>query len=709
MASSLSKSLLASVVALVVAGATNAQDSKFQEGVKLLRLGTAEDRAKALEAFREVLKEDPSNEQALELYRSITQDEWFLLLSQQDEIQKIAASILERAKLERKERSRDEAAIETLAQTACAADSSYDDRRNAILKMSAEHGEFAVPAIATRLGNPDDADGQVNGIAALVQLGRSAVLPLIELCKSSNATARLNAASALLHIGDRRAAPAMAMLAQADDQESVRTVARSFLKKHGISDSAVSLYVKAANDYLQSGVAAGAFSDVVWMMSDDKLVARDVPSLVYAAELAKASALDGVKADPSSRDAQSTLAQANLAEANLIETSIAQGDEKAKELEGMIPEFKMAALATGPSTLRMALEAGLRKDLANVSVGAIEALAQVENRGELSTSSMLAALDSTDKRVRYAAATALVKASSGVAVPAADKVVDALAQAVTEESVRVVQVIGNAEGLSQATREASSQRGLSVAAESNAIRGMQSLLVNPSTDVVVIQEILPDGLPEDVINNIKKDPRMANAKVIVVAKDVEAATTRFEPFSGLVSVVAGPLTSESLMAAVNTAMEGVGAEPQNVRAEGYAAQASSALLAMAAGKCSIQGAIGSLEKQLDRADAVAVPAARAMGFSGADANLGALVAALKGSGSTELKVAAADAIGDILGRSSVGCTDEVGRALAETLGGDADLQIRIAVAGAIGKAKIDDARRAMLFGAIKKIGSPAAN
>ena len=115
MASSLSKSILASVVALVVAGTVHAQDSKFQEGVKLLRLGTPEDRAKALEAFREVLKEDPSNEQALELYRSITQDEWFLLLSQQDEIQKIAASILERAKLERKERSRDEAAIETLA------------------------------------------------------------------------------------------------------------------------------------------------------------------------------------------------------------------------------------------------------------------------------------------------------------------------------------------------------------------------------------------------------------------------------------------------------------------------------------------------------------------------------------------------------------------------------------------------------------------
>jgi alkylhydroperoxidase family enzyme len=356
----------------------------------------------------------------------------------------------------------------------------------------------------------------------------------------------------------------------------------------------------------------------------------------------------------------------------------------------------------------MALEAGLKKDQANVAVGAIEALAQVEERAELSQSSMLAALDSTDKRVRYAAATALVKASNGVSVPSADKVVDALAQAVTEESVRVVQVIGNSEGLAQATKEAASQRGYAVACEANAIRGMQSLLVNPGTDVVVIQEILPDGLPEDVINNIKKDPRMANTKVIVVAKDAEAATSRFEPFSGLVSVVAGPLTSESLVAAVNTAMEGVGAEPQNVRAESYATQASNALLAMAAGKCSIAGALGSLEKQLDRADAVAVPAAKALGLNGTDSNLAALVTTLKGSGSSELKIASAEAIGDILGRAN-SCSDEVAQALADILGSDAEMPIRLAVAGAVGKAKLDSARRAALFGSLKKVGAPAAN
>ncbi len=701
MASSFSKSLLASVVALVVSGAARAQDTKFQEGVKLLRLGQ---RPQAVEAFREVLKSDPSNTQALEYYRSISQDEWFLLLGEQGELQQIAQSILERAKLEKATRSRDEAAIEALVQTACAGD--YAQRREAVVKLMAEHGEFAVPALATRLGNADDGDGQVNAIAALAQINAPAVLPLIELLKSSNDRTRLNAAAALLHIGDLRAAPALAALAQSDDQENVRNVARSFLTKHNVAARAVDLYLTQARSYLTSGIGAGAFSDVVWTLADDKLVARDVPALVYATELAKASALDGVKADPVSAEARSVLAQANLAEANLIETSIAQGDAAAKTLETMVPDLKMAALATGPSVLRAALDEGLRTKLVNVSVGAIEALALVEDRDVLAQSSLVHALDSTDKRVRYAAATALVKASSGVAVPAADRVVDALAQAVNEESVRMIQVIGATEDMAQATRQASGTRGIAAVCDATGVRGTQSLLVNPDTDVVVIQEILPDGLPEDVISVIRKDARMASTKIVVVAKDVEAAKARFgETVQG---VVPAPLTGDGLIEAVNTALEGVAVEPRNARAEIYAKEASQALMAMAAGKSGIALALGSLAAQLTRSDAVAVPAAHALGLSGSGAQLEALLSALQGAGSVELKVAVAEAIGMILGRAD-SCSDALADGLGAVLASDADTKVRMAVAGALGKAKIDDARKAKLLQSLKKVATPASS
>jgi HEAT repeat protein len=701
MASSLAKTLLASVVAAIVAGSAMAQDP-FQDGVKLLRLGKKDE---ALVAFQGVLKSDPSNAEAMRLYSSIGQDEWYMLLSEQGEIQKIAASILERAKLERKQQSRDASAIDALVEIVCAKDGSYSDRRDAVIKLVADHGEFAVPAFVARMANADDESGQIQAIAALVQVGPRAVMPLIEALKSTSGLLRLNAAATLTHINDERSVPAMARLAQVDDQESVKEVARRFLAGRKEKGKAVTLLLAQSRAYLKSGVMPGAYSDVVWSLKNDKLEATVVPALVYAAELSKSAANDAVQVDPGSEDARSVLAQANLAEANLIETSIAQGDATAKALEPMAAEFKMAALATGPAILRKALEDGVKSGMPNVAVAAIDALAMVEERGELATSTLKSALGSDDKRIRYAAAVALAKASGGVNVPDSEKVVNVLAAAVTEESVRMIQLIGAGGDFTTASKEAAAQRGSSVWSDANATSGMRQLLDNPNVDIVVINEILDGGLPEDIIGNIKKDPRMASTKIVIVAKDTEKAQARFgETIHG---VIKAPLTKETLNEAINTALAGVAAEPQNVRAESYAKSASESLLTLAAGKSNIKNALVSLAGQLNRGDSIAVPAAKALGLSGGEPQLDALLMALSGSGSVDLKVAAAGALGQILGRAKT-CPKPVAEGLMTALNSDADVKVRSAAAAALGKAKVDPAEKAKLLDSMKKIGVAAA-
>src|SRR5690606_37418379 len=158
--------------------------------------------------------------------------------------------------------------------------------------------------------------------------------------------------------------------------------------------------------------------------------------------------------------------------------------------------------------------------------------------------------------------------------------------------------------------------------------------------------------------NIKKDPRMAHTRVVIIARDIDVARERYGDEVGYVQA---PLTGENLVTAVNTALAEVtsaGAE----RGEAYAQGASAALLAMASKKASIDGALESLALQLNRNDAVAVPAAKAIGLAGGGAQLDALVGALEGAGSNDLKVAAAGAIGDILARAA-GCPDAVLEAL----------------------------------------------
>lgn len=699
MARSFTHSLLAAAVAVVVGGSALAQTS-LQEAVNQLRLGHP-DEAKA--ALRAILQSDPSNADALKLYQSISQDEWFLLLTGTDEeMRQVAQSLLERAKAERQARSRDAAAIATLVDTATSAASDHGARQGAINKLIAQHGEFAVPALLEKLSNRDDNEGQIQAVYTLSQLHSVAVLPLLEALKSSNELTVQNAAAALRHIGDLRAAPAMAWL-QNDSRAGIAQIARSFVQEKGVKGNAVELLLEQARSYLRGEVPAGGFSDVVWRLVDDKLVATDVPALLYSAELAKSCAADAVTIAPQEPAAVSMLAQANLAQANLITTSLAQGDESLRALEPMAAELKIAALATGLPALRSALDAGVAQGLAPLAVGAIDALATAESADTIGSSSLKAALNSTDKRVSYAAATALVRATGGVNVPDVDRVVAVLGDAVAEEAFRTIHVIDPTQETKAAVAATSKVRSNAVDASTSAISGMSALLNNPNVDVLVINEILPDRLPEDVIGNVKKDTRMANTKIVVIAKDVEAAQTRFG--DSVQGVVQAPLSGEALVAEVNRVLEG-STNPSGARAEGFATNASEALLAIAAKKGSIAGALDNLALQLNRSDAVAVPAAKALGMGGSVAQLDALTKAMQ-DGSAEVKKAAAMAIGHVLARTG-SCPDHVAAALIATLEqGDADVGLRTAAAVALGNANLEAKQAGDVQMKLRKIaGSP---
>ncbi len=695
MARSFSQSLLAAAVAAVVGGSALAQTS-LQDAVTMLRVGKKDE---AVAKLREILASDPSNSDALGLYRSVSQDEWYLLMTHKNEsgeasdIQKIAQTILERAKVEQKVRSRDEAAIAALVATATAADSNYGVRQTAINKLIAEHGEFAVPALVEKLGNVNDAEGQIQAIYTLSQLRSAAVLPLIEVLKCSNEQVVQNAAAALHHIGDDRAIPAMAQLAT-DDRAGIRAIGAKFMAKKNASGNAVDLLIAQAGEYLKGIVPPGGYSEVVWSLKDDKLHGTDVAAVLYPSELAKSVAAEAVRLAPSSLPARGMLSQAYLGQAHMIDTAVAAGNEAVKAVAPVADELRNTALAMGMDSVRFALEAGVKGGNPAVAVEAVQTLSKAQDT--IDQGSMLMALQSSDKKVRYAAANALVRASGGVAVPQADTVVSVLADAVTEEAVRTIQVIAPAMETRAAVEASSKTRGIAVDASADAVSGMRSLLVNPNVDVVVINENLPDGMPEVVIGNIKKNATMANAKIVVIAKDEEAAKARF---GDGVAIVKGPLTGENLVAAVNTALDGV-TTPANARAEGYAAEASIGLHAIASNKGAIGGALDSLSKQLNRSDAVAVPAAKALGFGGGAAELTALVGALGGGGSLDLKKAAADSCGSILARLGT-CSDDVCAALFAALDGATDAGLRLSVSTALAKATLPAEKRAEL---LKKLG-----
>jgi hypothetical protein len=200
---------------------------------------------------------------------------------------------------------------------------------------------------------------------------------------------------------------------------------------------------------------------------------------------------------------------------------------------------------------------------------------------------------------------------------------------------------------------------------------------------------------------LRKDPRTAKVKIVVMAKDVEKAKEHFG--ESINAVIAGPLTGKSLGDAVNEALKDVPVEYRNARAEQVAANASHSLAVMAEAHSPIQGALAALAGQLDRGDAVALPAAKALGAGGTARQVPSLLTALQGGGSLELKIACADAIGDIMARSGESPAEAV-QGLAAVLHSDADLKLRTACANALGKAKLADSEKAKLLDSLRKIG-----
>jgi HEAT repeat protein len=700
MANVFGKTLLRLVAASIAAGSLAAQDpeSLFAEGIKALRLNNREE---ALAKFQQVLAADPSHEQAFEIWRKTDQDMWRWLMLEQGDIQKVAQELQSRARLRRKDMSRDQAAIDGLVEIACAPDKTFGERRQALSQLAADHSEFAVPALVKKLGDNNDSKAQDLAILALHDLGTAATLPLLEAMNSDNPLVRRNVAAALSHIGDERAVPALQAAASNDRSEEVRYVAAQASKRMNVRGTgAVEGFLAIAERYL-SGRDGGAPAEVVWDLKDGELTPVDVPAAIFPLRAAQKFAHAAWRSDPASSAAMSTYARSLLAEAAAIEAATAAAGDAApdslKNLANAPAELRITALSLGPAVLRTALADARSRGSAPVAVECAKLLGSVEGRAGLEGSALVQGLQDDDKRVAYACALALYEASGGSNVPAAPDVVRVLGNAATEESLRTILVVDGSEGVRKTAVEAFSQgRGTVVEAAAGGTQAVGTLFTFPVVDAVVINQDLPDVVPEHVIGLIRKDPRLANTKIVVVANDPDAAATRFgDRING---VIKGPLTGDALTAKVNEVLADVDLGPKRKWAEDIASSASAALAALAHKGVDLGGATKQLSAQLNRADGVAIPVAKALASSGTTADVDALLAALSGSGSVDLKKAAADAMGAILHRAGKAPADVVEKLTASMNGADASL--RMAIAGALGRAGLASGEQLKLIDAI---------
>src|SRR5882672_199100 len=245
------------VLAVLGAPAVYAQDiaGDFKQAVDLLQ---RDHKPEALEMLRKVVAANPSQEQALELWKSTDGQVWLDMLTEQGEFEQLTKRLMSLVGAARRAHKNDPEAIKTLVGKLDSDD--VVERRGAVRELSANHGEYAVPAMLPALADSGNDDRRIKMIQSLKEMNTDVVVPLIEALDSDDAFLRRNIAMTLGGIGDARAAGALDRMAAGDADGACQAAAKSaLLAVHGSGDACRDLCALGEDYHMRRGNALAEY------------------------------------------------------------------------------------------------------------------------------------------------------------------------------------------------------------------------------------------------------------------------------------------------------------------------------------------------------------------------------------------------------------------------------------------------------------------
>ncbi len=667
---------LALAALCLTAPAALAQDIEgtFKQAVDLLQRDRKDE---ALRMFQKVLAMEPSAEQAYALWTATDHDTWLEILRSKGDIELVGRRMMALVDAARRERRNDADAIKALVKE-LSTDNPVE-RRKAIRKLSADHGEYVVPHLLGWLGSTADDENRTTAIQTLTEMSSDVVLPLCAALATDDAFLRRNIVYVLGRIGDSRAAGFVARCASDADASVVdaATAAMGGLKSSG--NACRDLCAIGDAYHMRSGLvlADHMWSDVVWSWGDGALVATATPRSLYPDAMARACFTAAHIADATCTDVLPGLARAEAGTIAAVNALSAAGVDTT-EMQAMVEKAHVALGMTGT----FGAEGGLAQSVAQGDSGTAAVLVRaLAEMAPAPTRSMRTALASKDGAIRSEAAVALGQMATWGKGTAGADVVAALGEVAGRQVVRLAYVIDADAARGQAVTGALSAAGLMVNASQSGVIGLASLRRMPGLDAVVVSDSLPDVAAQQVIDEIKAEAAFAKAPIFLVSSNPEAAAEAFG------DTVAGVLVNPADVSAVTAAMGEMGSERD--RADALAAEAAGLLATLAGTGTNIAPAADSLAGALGRKDAIAMGAAYALCSAGNASHVAALAAvAADGARSEGVREAAARACSSIFARG--GAAGEAAAMLVGVAHSDAPISVRKAAAQAVGNLSAAD-------------------
>jgi HEAT repeat protein len=562
-----------------------------------------------------------------------------------------------------------------------------------------EAGPYAVPALVDRLGSPAlDVADRARIVANIGRLEPAAVPALVAVLDSPNTVLAADVADALGMLGDRRAVPFLTFAAARPDENAVSEPARrSIARLTGIPYNAqtrtpLRVLADEARKYLTHAVVFPSDQVVLWSWEGDAPVPKTVSKGDAESILGLRFAREALMLKPDDAEAQALLVALAL-QHSVNRVGIA--NFPANDPEGTYP----LALAAGPDVMGKVVREALSGGLSEVAAAAVTVLGRVTDRNALwidpnRPHPLVEALSSPDRRVRFAAARALVELAPQRPFPGSSRVVSVLAQFLASEpsAPRAVVIDGD---VNESNKVASALKGLGydVATADNGRDGFRAAAQSAGVELVLLNPAVLNGSWQtiDTLTNLRADVRTAGLPIFLYSPLAArpyffGLLAKFDRIGFLVT----PTDPNVAKAPLERELARMGTRPLSAEERASYAQGAAALLASITARPGSPYAddLAAIEPELSRAlnsPATDMPASAALAdVPDVDAQRELADAFLDGSRPLPLRLSAGESLARSIQRFGPLVSVEQERALLAAFDGATDPAVRASAAAVVG-------------------------
>lgn len=461
----------------------------------------------------------------------------FLKMARIKELQPTATDLLQRLNAASRKQSEDPAFVDTLIGRLLEGPT---QRELAIVELR-NAGPRAVPQVIRQMGRPEMKDQQDVLTIALIRMGRQVVPPLLGALDAPQERVRAAVINILQQLDAREAIPYLWFPAFSEDQPlGVRIAANRALARlvtgspervermssisasHELRTRARALY---EHPELVTGDETGSVTLWAWDATQETVAPQVYTATVAAMHLSSRFAAQSLALSPDQPEPQ------RLYLASLLGLEILQkGWDQPRDA---VPESaQYLAMTAGEETVAAVLGDALTARQPSTAVAALEVLAQIGSRQQLLhqagiKSPVVAALNSPDSRVQFAAAVAILRMEPRVAFAHSHRVISVLTRALTDPG-RPLALVVDAD-FDRASQAAGYLNGLGyeAATVSTGREGFERAAATAGVGVVLIHANCARWGITQTLSNFRADARTAAIPVVIYgAPEVRASVDR---------------------------------------------------------------------------------------------------------------------------------------------------------------------------------------